>query len=111
MSHLTNVVYALMFLPRGAPIDGHLAKICLDHIERHGYQLAGIIHTYAEFISAYTAGVATVAVMARREHWDPMWEPRLEFATQDICFNPERPQLVAPRINEGGPHRRPRPMR
>jgi hypothetical protein len=111
MSQLSTIVHALIYLPPGHTIDSHFAQICLAHIEDHGYKLAAVVHSYTDVMRAFATGLATVAVFARREHWDPEWEPRVEFATLDPCRDVNRPQILRRTVSEGGQPSRPRPLR
>lgn len=95
---------AVIYLPPSSPVDGPMAQRCLVHVEARGYQLAGIVRTREEIGRCFRTGVATVAVLARREHWDPLWEPRIEVAAEEQC-DPARPQLLARKRNEGAQHR------
>lgn len=109
MSQISTIVNALIMLPVGAAIDGVYARQCLRHIERRGYELAGIVHDWSTALTKLRADEAEVVVFARLEHFEPDWTPRIEYVgdeTRDLA------KPVRPPRNEGpgdGRHRRPRP--
>lgn len=97
---------AIILMPDGVDQHGVMAENCLDHCERRGYRVTMVAHDWEGALQALGAGLATVVVLARREHFDPSWKPRLEFVgqqTRDL----RRPELRAP-AEQTGSARRPR---
>jgi hypothetical protein len=92
-------------MPDGVDQHGVMAENCLAHCDRRGYTVTMVAHDWDGALQALGAGLATVVVLARREHFDPTWKPRLEFVgqqTRDL----HRPELRAP-WGETGSGRRP----
>ena len=80
MQGITN---AIIYLPRHATTDGSFAKLCLAHIERHGYRLISVVREWRAALGMVRSGSATVIVFARPEHFEPDFEPRVEFVGEE----------------------------
>lgn len=84
MSEFSALINAIIMLPVGAAIDGLYARQCIRHVEKHGYRLAGILlHDWSSALTMLRSEEAEVIVMARAEHFDPDWTPRVEFVGPD----------------------------
>lgn len=92
MNAAQQLLHAIAYLPPGVPIGGPLAAVCRNYAERQGYALTGVAHTYEDILAMFAAGSIQIAIFARREHWNPLWLPRIEFATNDATS----PQLLIP---------------
>jgi hypothetical protein len=82
-----EIVNAIIYLPSHVKVDSAFAQQCLLHIERRGYQLSSIVHEWKAALRLTRTGAASVIVFARPEHFDPDFEPRIEFVgetTQDL---------------------------
>jgi hypothetical protein len=79
----STIVKAVILLPIGAAIDGSFARQCITHIERHGYRLAAVLTDWAAALTMLRSKEAEVVVLARREHFEPDWTPRIEFVGAD----------------------------
>lgn len=82
-----------------------LAGNCIDHCERRGYTVVTFSSDWIGALKALAAGLASVVVLARHEHFDPSWEPRVEFCGEDTIAL-RRPHLK-PRNDGPGHGRRP----
>lgn len=78
-----HIVNAIIFLPAGLPLDGDHIRMCVAHIERRGYRLVTVLREWHPVLQMLGAREATVVVFADREHFDPDWEPRVEFCGED----------------------------
>lgn len=75
---------AVIFVPADIPEDGQFTQECLAHLERRGYQLgAAPLRNWDLVLQILRARLATVVVIARREHFDPGYEPRVEFVGEE----------------------------
>lgn len=84
---------AIILVP--ADVGGNeelLAGNCIDHCERRGYTVVTFASDWTGTLKALRAGLATVVVLGRREHFDPSWEPRVEFCG-DETIALRRPHL------------------
>lgn len=94
---------AIILMPEGVETTAAMAENCVDHCNRRGYTVTMLARTWDAVLQALGAGLASVVVLARREHFDPNWKPRIEYVgqqTRDL-----RPQLRAP--EPGRQQRRP----
>ncbi len=72
---------AVIFVPAGADAATFTAT-CLDYCRARGYQVLGVVTGDGQnAFDLLREGKANVIVMARPEHRDPTWEPRVEFVT------------------------------
>jgi len=78
-----GITNAIIYLPRHATTDGSFAKLCLAHIERHGYRLISVVREWRAALGMVRSGSATVIVFARPEHFEPDFEPRVEFVGEE----------------------------
>lgn len=78
-----EIVNAIIYLPRHIPVDSMFARQALAHIERRGYQLYSVVHDWRDALRLTRTGVASVVVFARAEHFEPDFEPRVEFVGED----------------------------
>lgn len=117
MTSQANTTKAAIFLPADLPEDGLFTQQALMHIERRGYQLACMpLRDWPTVLHILRERLATVIVVARSEHLDPGFEPRVEVVgeeTQRLCLPPK--ESGNDKRNRylwaGGRHRRPRPVR
>lgn len=83
-----EIVQAAIFLPTHVALDAAIARECLAHVERRGYELRHILRTWAEVLQVFNAHEVDVVVFGRVEHLDPAWTPRCEFVgheTRDVA--------------------------
>lgn len=114
MTNLSTIVNAIILLPVGAAIDGTRAKLALIHIDRRGYRLVGVVHDWATALVKVRAREAEVVVFADTEDFHPEWTPRIEYVgdeTQDIARYGHVRHRNDGHTDQGGRHRRPRPVR
>jgi hypothetical protein len=109
------VTNAIMLLPTGFGVDSTYARHCLLHIERRGYELAGIVHDWDTAIAQVRADEAEVVVLAREEHFDPGWTPRIEYVGEETRDLPSFDSIRKPRNERAEPggegrNRRPGPV-
>lgn len=103
-----EIINAIIYLPRHIPLDSMFARQALAHIERRGYQLYSIVHEWGDALRLTRDGSASVVVFARAEHFEPDFDPRIEFVgeeTQDLT----RIGKVQPRTERTGDSRSRRP--
>lgn len=74
-----QVINAIIFLPVHVGMASPLAQQALAHIERRGYELYGVVHEWADALRLTRTGAASVIVFARPEHFEPDFDPRIEF--------------------------------
>lgn len=104
----TNRPRAVIFVPQGNPNDSHFADLCLGHIEEHHYRFFTVAWNWNTVLAMFAQDLADVCVMARREHLDPSWTPRVEFVGDDNDGRP-RPRPKSGQRNAGrNRDRRPR---
>lgn len=77
------IVKALIYLPEHLSATGLLAQQARIHIEHRGYRLLGFVHEWPQALGLLRARAATVIVFARPEHFEPTFEPRIEFVGED----------------------------
>ena len=108
---MQTLINAIIYLPRHIPIDGMLAQQALAHIERRGYQLFSIVHEWRDALLLVRAGVASVIVFARPEHFEPDFDPRIEFVGETTADLTRQGAVIRNRNERDGGdgrHRRPR---
>lgn len=78
---------AVIFVPAALAHVAHVAHVaayaaqCLDYCAVRGYEVAGVITTdWPAVVKVLTGGTASVVVVARPDHLDPLREPRIEVA-------------------------------
>lgn len=77
--HIPDV--AVIFVPATSGAT-QFAAACLDYCKSRGYQVLGVVTGDGDALfDMLRARQANVVVMARPEHRDPAWEPRLEFVS------------------------------
>lgn len=82
------MIRAIIYLPLELALDSLLARHCLEHIGRRGYELLTVAREWAIVVQLLHLGRAEVVVFARRGHIDPNWTPRFEIVgddTRDLC--------------------------
>lgn len=97
---------AVILLPQNCPIDAQYAQDCREHVERRGYQLLTAAWRWEVVDAMFRRGMIDVVVMARREHFDTAWLPKVEFVGQTTRDLRPAMQRNAGRDNSRG--RRPR---
>lgn len=81
------------------------ASQCLTYCTTMGYDIAGVIHgDWPAALAMLTGGLATVVVVARRDHLPPDGGPRIEVAGEQ----PATPVHVADKARNVARLRRPR---
>ena len=105
-----EIVNAIIYLPRHISLDSMFAMQALAHIERRGYQLHSVVHRWCDAIRLTRTGAASVVVFARAEHYEPDFQPRIEFVGEDT-IDLTRHGAVRPRSDrrEAGDSRSRRP--
>lgn len=106
------ITNAIIYLPAHAEPDSIFARLCLAHIERHGYHLISIVREWGAALGMIRSRSASVIVFARPEHFEPDFEPRVEFVGEEttdlVRLGTTRPRNE--RHSEGDSRsRRPRP--
>lgn len=111
MAPFSTIINAIIMLPVGVAIDSARAKLCLIHIERRGYHLAGVVHDWATALVKVRAQDAEVVVFADPDDFKADWTPRVEYVgdeTQDLArYGHIRHRNESP---GDGRHRRPGPV-
>ena len=115
MTEVSTLIHAIMMLPVGVSVDSTYARHCLLHIERHGYELVGIVHDWDTAVAQMRANEADVVVFAREEHFGSDWTPRVEFVGEETRDLPNfdaihKPRNERPQPGGDGRHRRPGPF-
>jgi len=108
------IVKALIYLPEHISATGILAQQARAHIEFRGYRLLGFVHTWPEALNLVRTRFASVIVFARAEHFEPTFEPRIEFVGENTIdltqFGaPARPRNERHSETGDSRSRRPRP--
>lgn len=94
---------AVIFVPNGQ--YELYASLCLNYCVAKGYEIGGVIQgDWEAVVRTISAGIATVVVVARPEHINPAWEPRIEIAGTATIDQPDNDRARSMR------RRRPRPI-
>lgn len=83
----STVINAVIFVPEAE----HLVYIaqCTEYCQNQGYQIAGVIRDdWRATVAMLSTGLATIIIMARPDHFDPAWEPRVEFVSDAAAPQP-----------------------
>jgi hypothetical protein len=87
-----QIIHAVIYLPAVIALTDPLAAHCLEHITRRGYALFTVARDWSLVQLLLRQGTVQVVVLARREHLDPDFTPRVEVVGQDTRDN--RPALM-----------------
>lgn len=80
---MQSIINAIIYLPKHISLDSMFARQALAHIERRGYQLYSVVHEWRDALRLTRAGTASVIVFARPEHFEPDFNPRVEFVGEE----------------------------
>lgn len=80
------------------------AAVCLDHVQKRGYEFKGIVREWAEVQRMLGVGEVSVAIVADERDLDPQRKPRVEYVSHHTGNGgrrwDERTRLI--RRNEAG---------
>jgi hypothetical protein len=93
------MVDALIYVPPDLPDDLEHARLAWAYAEARGLFVASVFRARYDVRRALAAGLASVVVFSRREHWDPSWGVPAEFADAGEIRQPYRPRLD-PKLRE-----------
>lgn len=96
-----TVTSAVIFIPAGQ-LDLY-ASTCSNYCLAKGYHVASLVHDWRGVIDVLQSGRATVIVVARLDHIDPTWEPRVEVAASAVVDKHDNSR--SPSLRQRRPHR------
>jgi hypothetical protein len=86
----TVIINAVILVSEADPL-AFIAQ-CTAYCHDQGYRIAGVVEdNWGAAVGMLSAGLANVIVMGKPEHFDPAWEPRVEFASE-AGTNPRAPR-------------------